>query len=142
MSCVFDLLLVYICDSLIYIKRAYVFDTMSLVRGRKLCQGSRLDSPKDQLPPTINFAKLFMTNSIILIIMCAFGFILSIKFASSTKEDTTSQKRWKSVSGIGIIIACGFIGLSVASLFSQLSSITSRISQNIATWMLQLLHDS
>jgi|TARA_B100001750_G_scaffold234935_1_gene236843 hypothetical protein len=59
-----------------------------------------------------------MTNSIILIIMCAFGFILSIKFASSTKEDTTSQKRWKSVSGIGIIIACGFIGLSVASLFS------------------------
>ena len=43
----FDLLLVYICDSLIYIKRAYVFDTMSLVRGRKLCQGSRLDSPKD-----------------------------------------------------------------------------------------------
>ena len=43
----FDLVLVYICDSLIYIKRAYVFDTMSLVRGRKLCQGSRLDSPKD-----------------------------------------------------------------------------------------------
>ena len=33
----FDLVLVYICDSLIYIKRAYVFDTMSLVRGRKLC---------------------------------------------------------------------------------------------------------
>ena len=43
----FDLVLVYTCDSLIYIKRAYVFDTMSLVRGRKLCQGSRLDSPKD-----------------------------------------------------------------------------------------------
>jgi len=30
-------LLVYTNDSLIYIKRAYVFDTMSLVRGRKLC---------------------------------------------------------------------------------------------------------
>ena len=42
-----DLYLVYICDSLISIKRAYVSDTMSLVRGRKLCQGSRLDSPKD-----------------------------------------------------------------------------------------------
>ena len=59
-----------------------------------------------------------MTTSILLIIACIFGLILSLKFASHTKEDTPSQKRWKSVSGIGIIIACGFIGLSVASLFS------------------------
>ena len=59
-----------------------------------------------------------MTTSILLIIACAFGLILSLKFASHTKEDTPSQKRWKSVSGIAIIIACGFIGLIVASLFS------------------------
>ena len=59
-----------------------------------------------------------MTTSIVLIIACVFGFVLSIKFASSTKEDTPSQKRWKSVSGISMIIACGFIGLIVASLFS------------------------
>ena len=58
-----------------------------------------------------------MTTSIVLIIACVFGFVLSIKFASSTKEDTPSQKRWKSVSGIAMIIASGFIGLIVASLF-------------------------
>ena len=58
-----------------------------------------------------------MTTTIVLFIMCAIGFTLSIKFASSTNEDTASQKRWKSVLGIAIIIACGFVGLVVASLF-------------------------
>ena len=59
-----------------------------------------------------------MTTSILLIIACIFGLILSLKFASHTKEDTPSQKRLKSVSAISMIIACGFIGLIIASLFS------------------------
>jgi len=59
-----------------------------------------------------------MTTSILLIIACVFGLILSLKFASHTKEDTPSQKRWKSVSGLAMIMASGFIGLIIASLFS------------------------
>ena len=53
-----------------------------------------------------------MTTATVLIIMSAIGLTLSIKFASWSKEDTPSQKRYKSALGIVIII----VSLLVASV--------------------------